>query len=131
MTVTARLLTKGVCAGVWLRFDRLGATSDREAGYVLAICADRYRLMTHGLNGVSDMADLVSFPYAEPVAQREPIAVGITANGPQLTFTRDGKQVGTWKDAQFTHGRVVLGVLNTSSGQSPVRVSFNDIEIRA
>ena len=102
-----------------------------EAGYVLAVCADGYRLMTHGLDGASDMAELASFPYAEPVAQGEPIAVGITADGPQLTFTRDGKKVGTWKDSQFTKGRIVLGVLNTSSNQSTARVSFNDIEIRA
>jgi eukaryotic-like serine/threonine-protein kinase len=130
-TVTTRLLTTDGCAAVWLRFDRIDATSAREAGYVLAICADRYRLMTHGVDGPSDMADLASFPYAEPVAQREPIAVGITAHGPQLTFTRDGKKIGTWKDSQFTKGRIVLGVLNTSSNQSTVQVSFNDIEIRA
>jgi eukaryotic-like serine/threonine-protein kinase len=130
-TVTTRLLTKGGCAAVWLRFDRIDATSAREAGYILAVCADRYRLMTHGLDGPSDMADLASFPYAEPVAQRAPIAVGITAKGSRLTFTRDGEEVGTWKDSRFTKGRTVLGVLNTSSNQSTARVSFNDIEIRA
>ena len=130
-TVTTRLLTTDGCAAVWFRFDRIDATSAREAGYVLAVCADRYTLMTHGVDGPSDMADLVSFPYAEPVAQREPIAVGITAAGPQLTFTRDGKKVGTFKDSQFTKGRVVLGVLNTSSNRSTAQVSFNDVEIRA
>jgi eukaryotic-like serine/threonine-protein kinase len=130
-TVTARLLTKGGCAGVWLRFDRIDEKSKQDAGYLLAVCGDGYRLMTHGLGGASEMATLKSWPYGEPVAQDEPIAVGITADGPQLTFTRDGKEIGTWKGTQFTRGRVVLGVLNTSSSQSTVRVSFNDIEIRA
>jgi predicted Ser/Thr protein kinase len=130
-SVKTRLLTKGACAAVWFRFDRIDTTSEREAGYVLAVCADRYRLMTHGLDGVTDMVDLMSFPYAKPVAQGEPIAVGIAADGPQLTFTRDGKKLGTWKGSQFTRGRTVLGVLNPSSSQSTARVSFNDIEIRA
>jgi predicted Ser/Thr protein kinase len=130
-TVTTRLLTEDGCAAVWLRFDRIDTTSTREAGYVLAVCADRYRLMTHGLDGPSDMADLASFPYAEPVAPGEPIAVGITADGPTLTFTRDGKKAGTFKNSRFTKGRTVLGVLNTSPNQSAARVSFNDIEIRA
>ena len=116
---------------MWLRFDRIDASSGQEAGYVLAVCADAYRLMTHGLGGTGDMAELVSYPYDEPVAPGEPIAVGITADGPRLTFTRAGKKVGTWKDSRFTKGRTVLGVLNTSSSGSTARVSFNDIEIRA
>ena len=44
------------------------------------------RAERHGRPGV--------IPYAEPVAERDPIAVGITADGPQLTSTRDGKKVG-------------------------------------
>ncbi|MGW4942078.1 serine/threonine protein kinase [Actinoplanes sp. NPDC004185] len=130
-TVTAKLLTKGACAAVWLRFDKVDATANREAGYVLAICADGYTLMTHGATGVSDTAELASFPFAEPVGLREPIAVAITADGPKLSFSRDGTEVGSWKDSQFPSGRVVFGMLNKSTGSSPAQVSFNDVEIRA
>jgi len=130
-TVTTRLLTEGSCAAVWLRFDKISATSAREAGYVLGVCADRYVLMTHGVEGVSDMAELASFPFPEPVPLDEPITVGITADGPRLTFTRDGEQIGSRKDSLFASGRVVFGVLNMSPDGSTARVSFNDVEIRA
>ena len=59
------------------------------------------------------------------------IAIGITAEGPRLTFTRDGEEIGTYKDSRFTRGRVVFGLLNMSTDRSPARVSFNDVEIRA
>ena len=130
-TVTTRLLTGDGCAAIWLRFDKISAESSKEAGYVLAVCPDRYALMTHGLEGTSDMTELTSFPYEEPVPQGDPIAVGITADGPQWTFTRDGEQLGTWKDTKFASGRLVFGVLNMTTDRSPARVSFNDVEIRA
>jgi hypothetical protein len=130
-TVTAKLLTEDACAAVWLRFDKVDATATREAGYVLAVCSDGYRIMTHGAEKASDLVELAAFPFDEPAELKEPIAVGITAEGPQLSFTRDGEQVGSWKDTRFEKGRVVFGVLNMSEGRSTVRVSFNDVEIRA
>ncbi|WP_239165067.1 serine/threonine protein kinase [Actinoplanes palleronii] len=129
VTVTTRLLTGDGCAAVWLRFGKFSTSSDGEAGHLLAVCADGYRLMTHGLGKDGDMAELAKFPYAAPVAHDEPITVGITAKGDEFIFTHDGKELGTWQDSTFTEGRVVLGVLNTSD-HLPASVSFNDIDIR-
>jgi eukaryotic-like serine/threonine-protein kinase len=129
VTVTTRILIGDGCSAVWLRFGRLSTASDWEAGHLLAVCADGYRLLTHGLDNGSDLTELTTFPYAEPPAHGDPITVGITAEGEELTFTRDGEQIGTWQDSPFAEGRIVLGVLNTSD-QFPVEVSFNDIDIR-
>ncbi|BCJ58792.1 serine/threonine protein kinase [Micromonospora endophytica] len=129
VTVTTRILTGDGCSAVWLRFGKFSTASDWEAGHLLAVCADGYRLLTHGLDNGSDLTELTTFPYAEPPAHGDPITVGITAAGEELTFTRDGEQIGTWQDSPFTEGRIVLGVLNTSD-QFPIEVSFNDIDIR-
>ncbi|SDS73735.1 serine/threonine protein kinase [Actinoplanes derwentensis] len=129
VTVTTRLLTGEGCAAVWLRFGKFSASSDTEAGHLLAVCADGYRLMTHGLDDGSDMTELTTFHYAAPAAQGDPITVGVTAEGDELTFTHDGEKLGTWQDSPFTEGRIVLGVLNTSD-QLPAEVAFNDIDIR-
>jgi hypothetical protein len=86
--------------------------------------------MTHGVDGVSSMAELTSFPFDQPAPLRKAIAVGITAKGSKLTFTRDGAEIGSWKDSQFASGRVVFGVLNMSTSRT-AKVSFNDVEIRA
>ncbi len=40
VAVTAKLLTKGSCAAVLFRFDKVSVESEREAAYVLAICAE-------------------------------------------------------------------------------------------
>jgi hypothetical protein len=130
--VTTRLHTAGSCAAVWFRFDKISVDVDREAGYVLRICADGYTLMTHGAaTDASKMVELTSFPFAEAPSSGQPIRVGISADGSDLSFRRDDLQIGTWRDAQFTKGRVVLGVVKQPNRQSPARVSFNDVEIRA
>jgi hypothetical protein len=131
VAVTAKLHTKGSCAALWFRFDKVSAESEREAGYVLVICADGYTLMTHGAAEANAMAELTTFPFDDPSPLRQPIAVGITAEGSNLSFSRDGEQIGTWRDSRFARGRVVLGILNRSADQPTTRVSFTDVEIRA
>ena len=77
------------------------------------------------------MDKLTAFPFADPLPLRRPIAVGITAEGNSLSFSRDGEQIGTWQGSEFAKGRVVLGILNQSADQPGGRVSFTDVEIRA
>jgi hypothetical protein len=123
--VDVKLLAKGSCASVWFRFD--------SAGYALRICADGYSLVTHGVGLASAITPLHTFPFTgDPIALDTVTRVGVSAHGTDLTFHRDGRPVGTWRDATFLQGRVVLGIFqDKATDEPPFRVSFANVEIRA
>jgi hypothetical protein len=119
--VDVRLLAPGSCASVWFRFD--------SAGYALRICEDGYHLVTHGVGAASAITPLHTFPFT--IALDTATRVGVSAHGTELTFHRDGRPVGTWRDATFLQGRVVLGIFqDATASQPPYRVSFANVEIR-
>jgi len=124
-SVDVKLLGKGSCASVWFRFD--------SAGYALRVCADGYYLVTHGVGGPTAITPLHTFPFAgNPIALDTATRVGVSAHGTDLTFHRDGRPVGTWRDATFLQGRVVLGIFQDRPlEQPPFSVSFANVEIRA
>ncbi|MET7424955.1 serine/threonine-protein kinase [Dactylosporangium sp. NPDC005555] len=123
MTVDVRLRTAGSCAGIWFRFV--------STGYVLRICAGGHSLATHGVEGSATVTPVTTFPpTALPLDTVT--RIGITAKGKSLTFTRDGRAAGTWTEARFLRGRVVLGILQESQTTEPppYSVSFANVEIR-
>jgi hypothetical protein len=124
VTVDVKLRTPGSCAAVWLRFD--------SAGLVLRVCAEAYYLATHGVGGPATITPLRTFQLADPIALGTATKVSITAEGTNLTFSRDGQHVGDWTEARFQRGRVVLGIFQDShtSTPPPYSVSFANIEIR-
>ncbi len=120
--VDVKLVTPGSCAAIWFRFV--------ENGYALRICPTGYYLTSHGAGDASVVKTLHAFAFDKPLALGVAARVGITASGNDLTFYRDGWQVGTWRDATFHRGRIVLGVFQEpGSDQPPFRVSFSKIEI--
>ncbi|GAB3829571.1 serine/threonine protein kinase [Dactylosporangium cerinum] len=121
MTVDVRLLTAGSCAGIWFRFS--------TTGYVLRVCADGYSLATHDAATITPMR---AFPSTGPIPLNTVTRIGIAAKGMNVTFTRDGRDAGTWNEARFRRGRVVLGILQAdqTSEPPPFSVSFANIEIR-
>ncbi|GAA3214293.1 serine/threonine protein kinase [Dactylosporangium siamense] len=121
VTVDVRLLTAGSCAGIWLRFS--------TTGYVLRVCADGASLATHDAATITPVRTL---PSVGPVALNTVTRIGITAQGTNVTFTRDGRDAGTWNEARFRRGRVVLGILQAdqTSEPPPFAVSFANLEIR-
>ncbi|MEV0567261.1 serine/threonine-protein kinase [Dactylosporangium sp. NPDC050588] len=123
-TVDVKLREEGSCAAVWFRFD--------GSGYALRICADAYSLVAHGATGAATIKELGRFPLTTPIAYGEATTVGITAAGPNLTFTRDGQPVGSLTDTMFNKGRVVLGIFQESKPETPppYSVLFSNIEIR-
>ncbi|GIF51422.1 serine/threonine protein kinase [Asanoa ferruginea] len=124
VTVDVKLRTPGSCAAVWFRFD--------TAGFVLRICAEAYYLVTHGVGGPATVTPLRTFQLAEPIATGTATKIGITAEGTNLAFSRDGRQIGDWTQARFQRGRVVLGIFQDgqTSAPPPFSVSFANIEIR-
>ncbi|GIF78202.1 serine/threonine protein kinase [Asanoa siamensis] len=124
VAVDVRLRTPGSCAAVWFRFD--------TAGFVLRVCGEAYYLATHGAGGPSTITPLRTFQLAEPIPLDTATRVAITASGPNLTFARDGAQVGTAAGAGFEKGRVVLGIFQDGQTDTtpPFSVSFANIEIR-
>ncbi|HEV7707460.1 MAG TPA: protein kinase [Asanoa sp.] len=124
VTVDVELRTPGSCAAVWLRFD--------SAGLVLRVCAEAYYLATHGVGGPATITPLRTFQLADPIALGTTTKVSITAEGTNLTFSRDGQHVGDYTEARFQRGRVVLGIFQDSHTITPppFSVSFANIEIR-
>jgi hypothetical protein len=123
--VDVTLKTPGSCASVWFRFD--------SAGYALRVCADGYQLITHGVGTPTALTALHTFAFTgDPIPLNTPVRVGIIAHGTELSFDRAGKPVGTWRDASFLQGRVVLGIFPVDpAAQPPFTVSFANVEIRA
>ncbi|MGI5186332.1 serine/threonine protein kinase [Dactylosporangium sp. CA-152071] len=123
-TVDVKLRDEGSCAAVWFRFD--------GSGYALRICADAYSLVAHGATGAAAIKELGRFPLTTPIAYGEATTVGIAAAGTNLTFTRDGRPVGSLTDTMFNKGRVVLGIFQESKPETPppYSVLFSNIEIR-
>jgi hypothetical protein len=129
-TVKVTLHNTASCAGVWFRFTRSAETGE-DAGYLLRVCDDTTTLLVHGAPTPSTMSVLATFPNATPATAGEPVTVGVTALGDELTFTRDGQPVGEWEDPTFQAGRVVLGIVGKKSAEPPFRVSYTDLTIGA
>ncbi|GGM59301.1 serine/threonine-protein kinase [Dactylosporangium sucinum] len=124
MTVDVRLQTAASCAGIWFRFD--------TGGYVLRVCADGYYVLTHGVGGPSAVTTVGTYPFAALLGVNDLVKVGIVAKGPDMTFTRDGQPLGTYKDPTFDVGRVVLGIFPDpkTTADPPFSVAFTNIEVR-
>jgi eukaryotic-like serine/threonine-protein kinase len=123
VTVDAKLLVKGSCAGVWFRFSN-------EMGYALRICEDGYSVVTHGVGSPSAITVLRTMPF--PVALKSAVRVGVVGRGGRFTFYRDGREVGTTQDSTLTRGRVILGIFQDGPPDSePFSVSFSTVEVRS
>ncbi|GAB3985975.1 hypothetical protein [Plantactinospora veratri] len=112
------------CAGIWFRF------TDDQGGFVLRICADGYHLMRHGPDAALEAGD---FPFPLDRRPNGRIRVGVVADGEDLRFYQDGRQIGAARDDAPVAGRVVLGIFSdptSDPGQEPsYRVAFGDVEI--
>ncbi|AVT33229.1 serine/threonine protein kinase [Plantactinospora sp. BC1] len=112
------------CAGIWFRF------TDAQGGYVLRICADGYHLMRHGPDAALEAGD---FPFPADRRPNGRIRVGVVADGEELRFYQDGRQIGAARDDAPVAGRVVLGIFSDPTSdpdrEPSYRVSFGDIEI--
>jgi hypothetical protein len=108
------------CAGVWFRFSE-------PQGYALRICQATFELMTHiG----SELELRRTFYLPDSIDVGAPTRVAVKASGSTFSFFRDGALVGTYTDATFAEGKVVLGVFPLDSTvEPPFVVSFEDIEL--
>ncbi|MDW5327394.1 serine/threonine protein kinase [Plantactinospora sp. KLBMP9567] len=122
--VDVTLVEPSSCAGIWFRF------TDAQGGYVLRVCADGYHLMRHGSETASEAGD---FPYPPDRRPDGRIRVGVVADGADLRFYQDGRQIGTTQDTAPVAGRVVLGIFSDpAADQGPelsYRVTFGNVEI--
>ncbi|MGX7675694.1 serine/threonine protein kinase [Plantactinospora sp. DSM 117369] len=122
--VDVTLVEPSSCAGIWFRF------TDARGGYVLRVCADGYHLMRHGSDTASETGD---FPYPPDRRPDGRIRVGVVADGEELRFYQDGRQIGSARDTAPVAGRVVLGIFSdpaSDQGREPShRVAFGNVEI--
>lgn len=121
LSVTVALREPGSCAGVWFRFRE---RSGQPAGYLLRVCEEGLRFLTHGVADVHAMSLLTSWAHDLPLNERHRIR--IVATGQKYVFSVDGDQVGTESDATFTDGRFVLGIVSPADGGS---VLFRDVAV--
>jgi eukaryotic-like serine/threonine-protein kinase len=121
--VDVTLLTPDSCAAVWFRFE--------DAGYALRICSDGYHLLTHGAPSPDAITPIGTFLVSPPIRPNAATRIGISAQGSELTFYRDGRRVGTRIDTRYSSGRVVLGIFQDVTQGVPFSVSFANIEIWA
>ncbi|MEU4427630.1 serine/threonine-protein kinase [Actinoplanes sp. NPDC024001] len=127
-TVKVTLHNPASCAGVWLRFENHDGLPD-DGGYLLQICAENTTLLLHGVPQPGDLKKQKTFRHPAPAGPNKPVTVGITAEGKQLTLTRDGDEIGRWDGASYESGRFVLGITGKTSAKPPFRVSFRDLTI--
>jgi eukaryotic-like serine/threonine-protein kinase len=112
----------GSCPTIWFRF------TVADGGYALRVCEDAYYFTTHGTPEPHTVRNLRVFRLGEPLAGTT--RVGITAEGEEFRFYRDGWLVGTWSDGIFTAGQVWLGVLQMDPEvRPPYQVTFTNVEI--
>ncbi|MEV0457070.1 serine/threonine-protein kinase [Catellatospora methionotrophica] len=123
--VDVALMDEGSCAGIWFRYRALH-------GYELRVCEDKVRLMRHADDDPSNGRTLVDIPLDKPLALGKFTRVGISAAGLRFRLFLGGKEITRtpFENAQFTEGRVILGVSTVGKeGASPWRVRFRNISM--
>jgi hypothetical protein len=124
--VAVRLLSKGSCASVWLRFRPY-------RGYQVRICETSVTVGTH-----KDTAATVAkkFPLGDaPVPIGGPATtITLSTYGGSLEVARDGRPVGTFAltDPDITTGRVLLGIFTEPAADGhtpPYAVAFDRVDV--
>jgi hypothetical protein len=119
-SVDVTLRTGDTCAGVWFRFLA-------NKGYLLMACRDRYQLYEH-----ADALTLVrTMALPTPVEPGSRFRTTVTAQGTNLRFLHNGRELISLTSTTYASGRVVLGIFVPSGAEqlAAYEVAFNDLEI--
>jgi len=124
--VAVRLLSKGSCASVWLRFRPY-------LGYQVRICESVILVGTHKN---TEAVELRKFPLADaPVPiDGPPTTITLDTVDGVLEVRRDGRPVGTMEltDPDIGSGRVLLGIFTEPADagrRAPYAVAFDQVDI--
>jgi predicted Ser/Thr protein kinase len=126
--VAVRLLSKGSCASVWLRFRPY-------LGYQVRICESTILVGTHKNTAA---VELSRFPLGDapvPIGGPATTITLSTADG-MLEVLRDGQPVGTMEltDPDIRSGRVLLGIFTEPADAGhppPYAVAFDQVDVYA
>ncbi|MGX6603591.1 serine/threonine protein kinase [Micromonosporaceae bacterium Da 78-11] len=125
--VTARLITKGSCAAIWLRHDV------RLRAYLVRVCENRIYFGTHKPKGGTQTLRTIALD--KPIELGTATRIGLTAVGTSLELARDGVTVGTaaLTDPEIKEGRVLLGEYADPNAdrKKTYEVAFTDVSIWA
>jgi hypothetical protein len=125
--VGVRLLSKGTCASIWLRYRSY-------LGYQVRVCTDRVLVGWHK----DDVTDILrTIPLSDRIEVGEPSTrISLVARGSTVQVSRDGTVLAVvpLTDPDIIGGKAVLGIFTEEGGggyKPPYEVAFDNVTVQS